>query len=100
VRGCCVAEKPLTRPNTPPLPPENTPSPMKQMNDPLRKIALQSFIDEAYSDKSFAEKALSNEKLYKSIVEHRRVFVGLKGFDYDTLALKTINILPPDTVSK
>jgi hypothetical protein len=24
-----------------------------------------------------------------------RIFVGLKGFDYDTLATKTINIIPP-----
>jgi hypothetical protein len=31
-------------------------------------------------------------------VEHRRMFVGLKGFDYDTLATKTINIIPPDDI--
>jgi hypothetical protein len=30
------------------------------------------------------------------IVEHRRIFVGLKGFDYATLAPKMINIVPPD----
>ena len=124
----------------------------RSMNEPLRKIALQSFIDEAYSDKSFAEKpfevnavvpertflekicllheefakpqdfmrtermsrhlydlvkldeagiaekALADKELYKSIIEHRRVFVGLKGFDYDTLAPTTINIVPPDTI--
>jgi len=28
----------------------------RSMNEPLRKIALQSFIDEAYADKTFAEK--------------------------------------------
>ena len=45
-----------------------------------------------------AENALKNKGLYNSIVEHRRVFVGLKGFDYDTLATKTIKIVPPDSI--
>ena len=124
----------------------------RSMNEPLQKIVLQSFIDEAYSDKFFAEKpfmvhvvvpertfwekicllheefaksqefmrterlsrhlydlermystdiaekALSNKELYTSIVEHRRVFIGLKGFDYNTLLPKTICIIPPETV--
>jgi len=43
-------------------------------------------------------KALKNKELYNSIVEHRRIFVGLKGFDYSTLATQTINILPPESV--
>jgi len=124
----------------------------RSMNEPLQKITLQSFIDEAYSAHFFAEKpfevnavvpertfwekicllheefakpqefmrtermsrhlydlarmcdteitekALSDKKLYQSIVEHRRVFIGLKGFDYDTLAPQTIKIVPPDHV--
>ena len=124
----------------------------RSMNEPLRKIALQSFVDEAYSDKPFVEKsfevnavvpertflekicllheefskpqdfmrtermsrhiydlvklddagivekALTNKDLYKSIVEHRRIFIGLKGFDYDTLTPSTINIVPPDHI--
>jgi len=44
------------------------------------------------------DKALSDKELYHAIVEHRRVFVGLKGFDYDTLATKTISIVPPESV--
>jgi hypothetical protein len=122
------------------------------MNEPVRKIALQSFLDEAFPNTPFAEnpfelnavvpertfwekicllheefakpqelirtermsrhlydlerimntdifeKALTNKGLYNSIVEHRRVFVGLKGFDYSTLATKTINIIPPESV--
>ena len=121
----------------------------RSMNEPLQKITLQSFIDEAYSDKFFAEnpfevnavvpertfwekicllheefakpqefmrtermsrhlydlekicdagiaeKALSNKELHKSIVEHRRVFIGLKNFDYNTLLPQYINIIPP-----
>jgi hypothetical protein len=49
-------------------------------------------------DTDIAEKALSDKELYNSIVEHRRIFVGLKGFDYNTLAPKTIKIVPPDTI--
>lgn len=43
-------------------------------------------------------KALYDEELYRSIVEHRRCFVNLKDFDYDTLYSSTLSILPPDTV--
>jgi len=124
----------------------------RSMNEPLRKVALQSFIDGTYSEKAFtekpfevnvvvpertflekicllheefakpqefmrtermsrhlydlarmcdagiAEKALSDKKLYQSIVEHRRVFIGLKGFDYDTLSPEKIRIIPPENV--
>jgi predicted nucleotidyltransferase component of viral defense system len=45
-----------------------------------------------------AEEALKNKELYNSVVEHRRIFVGLKGFDYSTLAPKTINIVPPANI--
>jgi predicted nucleotidyltransferase component of viral defense system len=124
----------------------------RSMNEPVKKIALQSFVDKAFpntffSENSFelnvvvpertfwekicllheefakpqelvrtermsrhlydleklmetdvADKALSNNELYKSIVEHRRIFIGLKGFDYSTLATKTIKIIPPENV--
>ncbi|MDR2840402.1 MAG: nucleotidyl transferase AbiEii/AbiGii toxin family protein [Paludibacter sp.] len=124
----------------------------RSMNEPVKKIALQSFLDEAYPNTPFAEnpfelnavvpertfwekicllheefakpqelirtermsrhlydlerimntdiseKALANKELYNSIVEHRRIFVGLKGFDYSTLATQTINIIPPESV--
>jgi predicted nucleotidyltransferase component of viral defense system len=49
-------------------------------------------------DTAIAEEALKNKALYNSIVEYRRIFVGLKGFDYSTLAPKTINIVPPDNI--
>jgi predicted nucleotidyltransferase component of viral defense system len=124
----------------------------RSMNEPLKKIALQSILDEAFpntpvAEKPFelnavvpertfwekicllheefskpqdliriermsrhlydlekmtntdvAEKALTDKVLYESIVEHRRIFVGLKGFDYSTLATKTITIVPPESV--
>ncbi len=39
--------------------------------------------------------ALTDTALYKDIVEHRRHFVGLKNFDYNTLWPVTLNFLPP-----
>ncbi|MCL2327748.1 MAG: nucleotidyl transferase AbiEii/AbiGii toxin family protein [Bacteroidetes bacterium] len=53
---------------------------------------------EKMMDTPIAENALKDKGLYNSIVEHRRIFVGLKGFDYDTLATKTIKIVPPDFI--
>ena len=50
------------------------------------------------ADTPVAEKALSNSELYKNVVEHRRVFIGLKGFDYNTLAPEKINFIPPENV--
>ena len=49
-------------------------------------------------DTPVAEEALADKGLYDSVVEHRRTFIGLKGFDYDTLDPKSINIIPPPTV--
>lgn len=41
-----------------------------------------------------AENALRNSDLYHKVIEHRRKFIGLKGFDYNTLDYPTINIIP------
>ena len=49
-------------------------------------------------DTPVAERALSNKDLYNSVVEHRRIFIGLKGFDYSTLATSTMNIIPPENI--
>jgi len=43
------------------------------------------------------DKAFSYKGLWRNIVEHRRVFIGLKGFDYNTLSPATIRIIPPET---
>lgn len=44
------------------------------------------------------EKAIHDEQLYYQIVEHRRTFIGLHGFDYDTLYPDSLNIVPPETI--
>lgn len=45
-----------------------------------------------------AENAIKNRELYQSIIAHRRTFIAIKDFDYDTLMPKAINIIPPDNI--
>lgn len=45
-----------------------------------------------------AERAINNTELYRQVVEHRRKFIGLRGFDYDTLYPATLNIVPPISI--
>ena len=45
-----------------------------------------------------ANRALADKHLFDNIVEHRRKFIGLKGFDYSTLCADKISIVPPDGV--
>ena len=45
-----------------------------------------------------AERALQNEQLYRAVVEHRRKFVGLKDFDYDTLYPQSLSLEIPANV--
>lgn len=45
-----------------------------------------------------AERAINDTDLYRQVVEHRRTFIRLRGFDYDTLYSATLNIIPPTSV--
>ena len=45
-----------------------------------------------------ADRALADKQLFENIVEHRRKFIGLKGFDYSTLCAEKISIVPPEGV--
>lgn len=45
-----------------------------------------------------AEKAIHDEQLYRQVVEHRRTFISLRGFDYDTLYPNALNIVPPVSI--
>ena len=44
------------------------------------------------------ERAINDKDLYRQVVEHRRTFIGLRGFDYDTLYPTTLNIVPPASI--
>ena len=50
------------------------------------------------ADTSIAEEALSDRNLYLSVIEHRRTFIGLRGFDYQTLLPQSLSIVPPAAV--
>lgn len=41
-----------------------------------------------------AGRAINDVELYRQVVAHRRAFIGLRGFDYDTLYPATLNIVP------
>jgi hypothetical protein len=45
-----------------------------------------------------AEKALNDTELYKHIIAHRQIFIGLTEFDYNTLLPQKISIIPPESV--
>ena len=45
-----------------------------------------------------ADRALSDCDLYRAVMEHRRKFIGLKGFDYDTLLPATLSLVIPANV--
>ena len=49
-------------------------------------------------DTPIADNALKNKDLFQSIIAHRRMFIALKDFDYETLNPTTINIIPPDSI--
>lgn len=49
-------------------------------------------------DTPIAEEALQDKGLYQSVIEHRRIFIGLRGFDYETLRPGSIHIVPPEEV--
>ena len=44
----------------------------------------------------FGKSALANQELFESIITHRKVLTPMKTTDYDTLTLKTLNIVPPE----
>lgn len=47
-----------------------------------------------------AEEAIMDDELYNSVIEHRRKFIGLKGFSYDTLKKATLRIVPEGDIRK
>ena len=52
------------------------------------------------SENKIADRAIHNEALYKAVLEHRRKFIGLKGFNYDELYPATLCIVPNDEIAR
>lgn len=45
-----------------------------------------------------AEHAINDVELYRQVIAHRRTFIGLRGFNYNTLYPATLNIVPPASI--
>lgn len=52
------------------------------------------------ADTPIAEEAIADKDLYLSVIEHRRTFIGLRDFNYDTLLPQTLNIIPPEEIQE
>ena len=75
----------------------------EEFNKPKQEIRTRRMSRHLYDVVSMMKagidsKALNDGELYRSIVEHRRQFINLKGFDYDTLRPETLNIIPSEQV--
>ena len=53
---------------------------------------------EKLSHTIFATNAINDTQLYKTVLLHRKKFIGLKGFDYNSLLPATINFCPPEAL--
>ena len=51
------------------------------------------------SKEQIADRAIHNESLYRAVLEHRRKFIGLKGFNYDELYPNTLCIVPNNDIA-
>ena len=43
----------------------------------------------------FGNEAIKDQVLFESIIAHRRVFTPVKTTNYDSIELKSLNIIPP-----
>ncbi|MEG2820455.1 MAG: nucleotidyl transferase AbiEii/AbiGii toxin family protein, partial [Muribaculaceae bacterium] len=50
---------------------------------------------ERLMDDKLANEALNDRDLYLAVIEHRKKFIGLKGFDYTELLPQNISFVPP-----
>ncbi len=67
-----------------------------QKNYPRYKRMSRHLYDlQKLDDAGYADKALADEELYRSLVEHRRVFSAMRGIDYSGHTPSNIRIIPP-----
>ena len=53
---------------------------------------------ERVMDTDIAKEALQDKELYNAVIEHRKKFIGLKGFDYSGLLPQNISFIPPEGI--
>lgn len=64
----------------------------------IERMSRHIYDLEKLMDTQIAREALNDTELYKSVIEHRRKFIGLKGFDYSTLHPQSISFVPPTDI--
>ncbi|MDR1739536.1 MAG: nucleotidyl transferase AbiEii/AbiGii toxin family protein [Bacteroidales bacterium] len=75
----------------------------EEFSKPSEQIRVERMSRHLYdlarmTDTPIADNALANKNLFQSIIAHRRIFIAMKDFDYNTLSPKTIKIIPPESV--
>jgi predicted nucleotidyltransferase component of viral defense system len=75
----------------------------EEFQKPIDKIRVERLTRHLYDierlmDTEFAEKALTDSKLYQDIVAHRRLFTPIRGIDYDNHVPQKINPIPPSEI--
>jgi len=53
---------------------------------------------ERMMDTDIAKEALQDKELYNAVIDHRKKFIGLKGFDYSGLLPQNISFIPPEGI--
>jgi hypothetical protein len=66
----------------------------------VQKLSRHLYDIEKLSNTPFAEKALQDIELYKTIVAHRQKFTPIVGIDYQNHTWEKINFIPPKEVIK
>lgn len=64
----------------------------------VNRLSRHLYDIEKLSHTEYAEIALKDEKLYNSVIEHRKNFTKISGIDYNNHRPEKINFIPPDNV--
>jgi hypothetical protein len=64
----------------------------------IERMSRHLYDLEKLMDTEIAKEAMNDTKLYMSVIEHRKKFIGLKGVDYSTLLPQSISFVPIQSV--
>jgi predicted nucleotidyltransferase component of viral defense system len=60
----------------------------------IERMSRHLYDLEKLMDTEIAQEAMNDTELYMNVIEHRKKFIGLKGFDYSTLLPQSISFVP------
>lgn len=72
----------------------------QKKNPRTHRLTRHYYYLERLSHTPYADEALSNAKLYKAVVEHRKRFYHVGAVDYDKELPENISLLPPPELMK